>query len=180
MQAIRDAVSSDPAKLNAPDAGGNTPLHVAVLNHYLPLLDWLEERGVNPNAPGHGGDTPLHLAITTDGASGGTMIRRLLSMKADVNATNDYGETPLHRAAFHGFTDVVRLLLKNAADVKRRARRGETALLYAARPEGYPETVLALIEGGADANGADNIGMTPLHGAAMIGSVNVARVLVEK
>src|SRR5207244_10839738 len=93
MQAIRDAVSSDPPKLNAPDAGGNTPLHVAVLNHYLPLIDWLEESGVNPNAPGHGGDTPLHLAITTDGASGGTMIRRLLSMKADVNATNDYGET---------------------------------------------------------------------------------------
>ena len=51
--------------------------------------------------------------------------------------------------------------------VKRR-------FLYAARPEGYPETVLALLEGGADVNVADNFGMTPLHGAAMIGDVDVA------
>ena len=40
--------------------------------------------------------------------------------------------------------------------------------------------MLALLEGGADVNTADNFGMTPLHGAAMIGNVEVARVLIEK
>jgi ankyrin repeat protein len=101
-------------------------------------------------------------------------------MGADVNGSNDYGDTPLHRAAYFGYTEKVRLLLKNKADVSKRANRGETPLLYAARPEGHPETVLALLEGGADANVADNFGMTPLHGAAMIGNVDVARVLIEK
>jgi ankyrin repeat protein len=74
----------------------------------------------------------------------------------------------------------VRLLLKNKADVSRRTLRGETPLLYAARPEGYPETVLALLEAGAEVNVADNFGLAPLHGAAMIGDVDVARVLIEK
>jgi ankyrin repeat protein len=101
-------------------------------------------------------------------------------MGADINAANDYGDTPLHSAAYLGLTEKVRLLLKNKADVSRRTLRGETPLLYAARPEGYPETVLALLEGGADVNAADNFGMTPLHGAAMIGDVDVARVLIEK
>jgi len=40
--------------------------------------------------------------------------------------------------------------------------------------------MLALIESGADANAVDRIGMTPLHGAAMIGKVPVASVLVEQ
>ena len=95
-----------------------------------------------------------------------------------MQATN--GDTPLHRAAFLGDTEKVRFLLKNKADVTRRALRGETPLIYAARPEGFPETVAALIEGGADVNEADNFGMTALYGAAMIGDVDVARVLVDK
>ena len=101
-------------------------------------------------------------------------------MGADVNAPNDYGDTPLHRAAYHGLTEKVRLLLRNNADISRRAQRGETPLLYATRPEGHPETALALLEDGADVDAADNFGMTPLHGAAMIGDVDVARVLLDK
>ena len=137
MQAVRDAVSADPTKLNASDTRGNTPLHFAVLNNYLPLMDWLKERGVDPNARGHYGDTPLHLAISTDRTSGSVVIHRLLSMGANVNATNEYGDTPLHRAAFHGLTDTVRLLLKNAADINRRARRGDDR----ERTETLPRTV---------------------------------------
>ena len=180
MKRIRDSVSADPGTINSREKQGNTPLHLAVLNKYLPLLDWLKDHGADPNSKGLYGDTPLHLAIISDPTSDGRVIRRLLLMGADVNAPNDYGDTPLHRAAYHGLTETVRLLLKNKADVSRRAQRGETPLLYAARPEGHPETVLALLEGGADVNARDNIGMSPLHGAAMIGNIDVARILVDK
>jgi ankyrin repeat protein len=179
MERIRNAVTANPAAVDALDSTGNTPLHYAVLNRYLPLMDWLAKHQANPNARGHFGDTPLHLAIICDHSSDGVVIRRLLAIGADVNVTNDYGETPLHRAAYHGLSDTVRLLIKNKADISRRAQRGETPLLYASRPEGYPTTVLALLEGGADANDSDNFGTTPLHGAAMIGNVEVARVLIE-
>ena len=179
MKRIRD-LSADPGTINSRDKQGNTPLHLAVLNKYLPLLDWLKDHGADPNSKGLYGDTPLHLAIISDPTSDGRVIRRLLLMGADVNVPNDYGDTPLHRAAYHGLTETVRLLLKNKADVSRRAQRGETPLLYAARPEGHPETVLALLEGGADVNARDNIGMSPLHGAAMIGNIDVARILADK
>ena len=180
MKRIRDMVRADAGSLNSRDKQGNTPLHLAVLNNYLPLLDWLKDHGADPNSKGPYGDTPLHLAIISDPSSDGRIIRSLLLMGADVNAPNDYGDTPLHRAAYHGLTETVRLLLKNKADVSRRAHRGETALLYASRPEGYPETVSVLLDGGADVNARDNIGMTPLHGAAMIGNIDVARILVDK
>jgi ankyrin repeat protein len=157
-----------------------TTLYMAVLHGYMPIIDWLRDRGADPNAPGPHGDTPLHLAISTDYTTDRRVVLALLSMGADVNAANEYGDTPLHRAAFHGRTDMVRLLLTNHADVTRRAQRGETALLYAARPEGHPETVATLLEGGADANTPDAFGMTALHGAAMIGDTEVARVLIER
>jgi ankyrin repeat protein len=179
MQRIRNMVSANPGRAASTDPQGYTPLHLAVLNNYMPLLDWLKEHGADPNARGQSGDRPLHVAIISDHSSDGRVILSLLRMGADVNAANDYGDTPLHRAAYLGLTEKVRLLLKNKADVSRRALRGETPLLYAARPEGYPETVLALLEGGADVNAADNFGMAPLHGAAMIGDVDVARVLIE-
>jgi ankyrin repeat protein len=180
MQRIRSMVTANPSSANSPYVQGYTPLHFAVLNNYMPLMDWLKDHGADPNSREQSGDRPLHVAIISDHSSDGRVILALLRMGADVNAPNDYGDTPLHRAAYLGLTDKVRLLLKNKADVSRRAQRGETPLLYAARPEGHPETVQALIEGGADVNAADNFGITALQGAAMIGDVEVARVLVEK
>lgn len=180
MRRIRDMVSGDPGSINRPDNNGNTPLHFAVINNYLPLMDWLKDHGADPNSRGHYGDTPLHTAVISDRTSDARVMRSLLRLGAEVNALNDYGETPLHRAAYHGLTEKVRLLLENKADISPRAQRGETPLLYAARPDGHPETVSALLEGGADVNAADNVGMTPLHGAAMIGDIDVARVLIEK
>jgi ankyrin repeat protein len=180
MQSIRDAVIADPRSINSLVERGNTPLHLAVINNYLPLMNWLKGHGADPNAKGMYGDTPLHMAIISDRSPDSRVIRRLLDMGADVNARNNYGDTPLHRAAYHGLTSRVRLLLKNKADISARAQRGETPLMYAVRPEGHPETVVALLEAGADANAADNRGMTPLHGAATIGDVRVARLLIDR
>jgi len=37
--------------------------------------------------------------------------------KADVNATNNYGDTPLHLAASRAQKDIVEFLLANKADI---------------------------------------------------------------
>jgi len=146
MQRIRDEVSANPQSINSLVERGTTRLHLAVINNYVPLIDWLRSHGADPNAKGIYGDTPLHVAIISDRTADGRVIRRLLSMGADVNARNNYGDTPLHRAAYHGLTSRVLLLLKSKADITARASGGETPLLYAVRPEGHPETVVAQAE----------------------------------
>src|SRR5262249_49923317 len=142
MQRIRDMVNTSPGSINLPDKAGNTPLHLAVINNYLPLMDWLKSHGADPNSQGLYGDTPLHTAVIYDRSFDGSVIRWLVRMGGDVEGPYDYGDTPGHRAAYHGLLEPVRRLLKNKADAARRARPGRTPLLYAALPEGLAEAGL--------------------------------------
>ena len=60
--------------------------------------------------------TPLYYASNKE------MADLLLANKADVNATNNGGRTPLLVAALHGRGDVVELLVANGANVKTTGR----------------------------------------------------------
>ena len=126
MKRIRDLVSADPGTINSRDKQGNTPLHLAVLNKYLPLLDWLKDHGADPNSKGLYGDTPLHLAIISDPTSDGRVIRRLLLMGADVNSQTIDGYTPLHIAAISGKAGFVQFLLDKRANRDLRNKRNLT------------------------------------------------------
>jgi ankyrin repeat protein len=52
----------------------------------------------------------------------------LLANKAEVNAKQNHGFTPLHSAAFNGHKDVAELLLTNKAAVNTMNDAGETPL----------------------------------------------------
>lgn len=57
----------------------------------------------------------------------------LIKNGADVNAKNEYGETPLHLAASNEYDNMVEFLIKNGADINAKTERGNTPLQYAAR-----------------------------------------------
>jgi cytohesin len=95
----------------------------------------------------------------------------LLASNADVHATNNLGETPLHfaamfgrNAAMKGHTDVAELLLANKADVNARDNHGASPLFFAAL-NGNKDMVKLLLVHGADVNAKGNDGSTPLHEA---------------
>jgi ankyrin repeat protein len=82
-----------------------------------------------------------------------------LANKADVNAKDNYGATPLHYAANKDMTE---LLLANKADVNARGNDGWTPLHEAAM-SGHKDVVELLLADNADVNARNNKGETPLR-----------------
>ena len=94
-------------------------------------------------------------------------MKLLLANKADVNASNHNGATPLYVAAQNGHTEVVKLLLANKADVNARHTDGRTPLWMAAQ-EGHTEVVKLLLANKADVNtrrGSRIFGEKPIDAA---------------
>jgi ankyrin repeat protein len=85
----------------------------AILDKYPDLLD--AKRGRQLGKPTHGDDfTPLQTAARW---GRGEVVALLISRKADVNAADGYGYTPLHLAAEGGYLDIVKQLVKAGAKV---------------------------------------------------------------
>lgn len=58
-------------------------------------------------------------------------VVRSLKYKADINTQDCNGNTPLIVAAFHGYTNIVKTLLMNGADVNKENVNRDTALMWA-------------------------------------------------
>src|SRR5204863_9877236 len=100
--------------------------------------------------------------------------------EADVNAQDDYGDTPLHAAAARGHEEVVRVLISSKADV--HARRKDPInrnALHQAAYTGNGRTVAALIAAGANANEAAEGGWTSLMIAMLYGKPDVVEALLS-
>jgi ankyrin repeat protein len=92
-------------------------------------------------------------------------VELLLANRADVNAKNNDGWTPLYTAAETGHKDVVELLLANRADVNAKDNGSRTPL-HAAAESGHKDVVELLLANGAEVNAKANNGWTPLKEAA--------------
>ena len=90
-------------------------------------------------------------------------IESLLEAEANPNATDEYGNTPLHFAAdYNSNLEVTKALLDKGADPNATDNVGHTPLHFAARYNS-PEVTEALLEGGADPNATTEYGNTPLQ-----------------
>ena len=77
----------------------------------------------------------------------------------DINARDNGGHTLLHYVIWHGYIDIVRILLDNGADINARDNSGRTPLHYAII-YGYIDIVRILLNNGADINAKNNNGWT--------------------
>ncbi len=89
---------------------------------------------------------------------------------------NDDGWTPLHKAAYEGYREIVELLIAKGADVNAKNKRGMTPLHLAAE-YGRNQVVELLIAKGTDVNAEDEDGETPLNRAIKVKQTDLADLL---
>ncbi|WP_264682940.1 MULTISPECIES: ankyrin repeat domain-containing protein [unclassified Wolbachia] len=104
-------------------------------------------------------------------------IELLSTCKANVNAADHKGATPLHYAACGNRLEEMKLLLKNGASVNAVDYNGATPLHYAACGNRLEEMKL-LLKNGANVNAVDNSGFTPLHLSVCEGYREITRLLL--
>ncbi len=108
-----------------------------------------------------------------------TRLRELIDQDAViVDATDDYGMTPLHWAARAGSMQCAQMLLERGSLVNplNKARR---APLQLAAESDRADMIRLLARHGADLNTQDKKGRTPLHRATYEGCVDAAEALLE-
>jgi ankyrin repeat protein len=130
-------------------ADGSTPLHTAVRENDLKMVDTLLKRGADVKAATRYGVTPMAIAAMNGNAA---MLRRLLDAGADPDTATPGGETALMTAARTGNAEAVTLLLDRRANVNAtESARSQTALMWAVT-ENHPDVVKLLVARGANVN----------------------------
>ncbi|MBS2040152.1 ankyrin repeat domain-containing protein [bacterium] len=95
-----------------------------------------------------------------------------------MNARDATGWGPLHWATFVGRDDIVRWLLQKGAEVSRPEDRVHP--LHVAAAWGKRESLLELLDAGADLNARDPRGWTPLFWCAFAGKTKLMEALIKR
>ena len=103
-----------------------------------------------------------------------------MKREADINAPNNNGETPLHKAVINQKTDMIKLLLEKGADIKAKDNTHRTPLHRAIIKENTQIIELLLNDDKADINAPGNNGETPLHIAVAKANTKIIKLLLEK
>lgn len=150
------------ADLNAQDDAGDTPLHDSIAKGKLDvaeiILSWPHLDLRHANKKGH---PPLHYACMKDESDiVDRIIRRDMSL---VNVQKEDGFTPLHVCACNEHVKAMKVLLEKGHAVVNIGNREKQSPLHVASHEGAMDCAVLLIQHGADVNGRDGMGNTPLH-----------------
>jgi ankyrin repeat protein len=169
------------AEVDAKTRHGFTPLHIAAIGGYAPVVWLLLEKGANPTQQDTTGCTPLHCAAT----AGHVDVSRLLlaAQRGGAKLTrvvDNERRTALHGAASGGYPATVQLLLDGGAlpVIDVRDAEGHTPLRLAVEKQ-HLDVVLCLVKRGADVNVVNKKGRTVLHLAMYDGNVAIIKALFE-
>jgi cytohesin len=106
----------------------------------------------------------LHCACDVENIN---ICRLLIERGANVNAVDNWWDTPLHYVAKNGPIEIMELLIESGSWVNVPSPELKTPLHYAAL-SGVINRCELLVRHGAEVNAKDEMGQTPLHYAACI------------
>ncbi|XP_069704671.1 putative ankyrin repeat protein RF_0381 [Periplaneta americana] len=95
-----------------------------------------------------------------------TLTETLLLLRTNVSARNDRLKMPLNLALYHGYTDVVRLLINGGAEIDTKIASDYTPLHLATRSDSAAVMIRLLVAHGARMEAVDDEMRTPLLWAA--------------
>jgi ankyrin repeat protein len=189
------------ADANKPFDKIKTPLTVAAGKGSTETLDLLLKSGADPNLPTKG-NSPLEQALHNYNVAKAKALvragadvaaldpkyalywavaeRDAKAAKAALRACKCQGYPGKHVfawAAESGMKQMVEVLTKGGVDPNAEVGLWKTTALIEASKMGHTSTVEALLENGADVNGSDVYGFTPLDAALLFRKITVVRVL---
>ncbi|XP_050068042.1 ankyrin repeat domain-containing protein 12 isoform X2 [Anopheles maculipalpis] len=180
-----------PELIESADEDGFTPLHLAVIQGNLQLVNLLLANGADVNALDNEGHSVVHWATVCGEVEA---LRAVLAAGADVSTPDINGGSPLHYAAqmcganYDGKSarasaklalEILNTLLNHPdTSVEVEDKDGRQPLLWAASA-GSAKAVLALIKAGAHVESADKDGLTALHCAASRGHTECIDTLIN-
>lgn len=121
---------------------GDTALHLAAAGYRVEIVKDLLAAGADPNAAtNHRNSGPLHYAADRNGVAWDAQrqvatIELLFKAGAKLNAPDENGATPLHRAVRTRSAEAVRFLLKSGANPRILNKPGSTAFHLAVQNTG--------------------------------------------
>lgn len=142
------------------DKSGKTAAHVAADAGSRAILELLLNTRIKDFGRDRDGCTLLHFIATWEWKPVLTLY--LSKNRSPVDMTDKKRRTPLHLAAIYGNMEIVRELLRNAADIARRDSLGFTAVHYAIQ-QGHADVLSQLLEHKADIYQLDGFQRTSLQ-----------------
>ena len=157
---------------------GFSPLMTAVLSGNEDIVNILLKEGIDVNQVSQAmSNTALHLAAKL-GLAG--VVTSLLHWDANVNATNNNGDSPLHIATVEENPGIVSVLLEHGADINAKNDLGFSPLRNMLIKTKNENMACFMLDLGADPNEVDNDGFPLFHLSVLNEERKLASCLLKK
>ena len=127
---------------NVQDNYGKTALMEACRSGHTDIARLLLEHGADPNVQNNDGTTALTAACSNPRGNR-DVITALITAGAELDKRNNNGMTALMYLARNGYTGLMKLLIKDGADMNIKDAQGRTAfdILWECHPEKYDKWI---------------------------------------
>ncbi len=171
-------LASEKSLLHEIDTAGLTPLALAISLDNNAAARLLLQAGADPEQKDTAGNSALHLAAQRNNRE---ILQLLLTDCNNLDPINQHGKTPLHVAIEAMNPQMAGMLINTGASLNRKDANGNNLIHMICRfntPQ-YEKILEAMLKHIADVNQRNHDSMTPLHIAAVNGSANMLKLLIQ-